>query len=733
MFAVRMTGKRLPYLALSVSLGAVILAFLLAVNARYLFHTRLYEAGDLASNSLAVLRAGRFHELYGQYSRWGFRHPGPVVMYAFAWGEGLFYHALGLVPTPYNAQVITLMGLASGFLAGSIGVAARWVRAGMFVPLALLFAAAHFTSVDPNTWALCPWMPYVMTVPFFALLVGSASVGAGQGEDLPFLVLAGGFMLNTHVAQPLFVGPLCIVAYAGLAWMCHRSAEGSAPWRMFPRAHGFAGVLAVAFVLPMGVDLFRGSRSNAALILHHMHTHRGERHPWLDSAYCLLRFGAYKPSQPGNTVSPDNVTPGQIGHFLHDHILMTTLWVGALLVPPLALACRRWIKPRGAAYADHPPAPPGRWRFLGWLAAIWTLATALTLVWGHIQDGQMFYFNSWFTYGTYFALALLAAGAVGDIGELAVAHRRRPGLWTALAAVVCVAAAVGFLSHQVGRYHEANYDTEAARDGTRTVDAVLAARPDAPRTKLLIFEHDRWETVAAVAVLLAREGRPFVVPPDWRIVFGDEHAPADLFAGWKSGRGGQMPVDIWHIVAADTVDPAWAANYPLVQGCALLPGLPALDPVAADAVVTFGGAHHNGGSYVLDGWSQPDGDNPSAWNSGKTALIGFTPKPIPVDATVEADFYFAYPYLAGGKRDSQRVTLTFNRQDLGSWRIGNRTPSPLKVSIPAAAWNGQPTAVFGWKFPDGISPMEAGENLDERPLAIAGEKLVFHLVPAPAN
>ena len=273
-----------------------------------------------------------------------------------------------------------------------------------------------------------------------------------------------------------------------------------------PAGARFAAALGVPFVLPMFVDLFGGARSNAALILHHMQAHRGERHPWLDSVYCFLRFGAYKPSQPGDTVSPDHVTPGQVGHFVHDHILTATLWLGALLVPLLALACRRWVKPRRAAYADHPPAPPGRWRFLGWLAAIWALGTALTLLWGHIQDGQMFYFNSWFTYGIYFALMLLAAGAVSDIVELAAARERRPWLWTTLAAVLCGLATVGILSRRIGRYREIELDNEDSRNAARTVHATLAARPDAPRTKLLVFQQDHWESAVAVALLLTREG-----------------------------------------------------------------------------------------------------------------------------------------------------------------------------------------------------------------------------------
>lgn len=64
------------------------------------------------------------------------------------------------------------------------------------------------------------WPPRVLTIPFFCLVVSAASVGTGRGRDLPLLALVGSALLHGHVAQPLFVAPLGVVAYGGLAWSC---------------------------------------------------------------------------------------------------------------------------------------------------------------------------------------------------------------------------------------------------------------------------------------------------------------------------------------------------------------------------------------------------------------------------------------------------------------------------------------------------------------------------------
>ncbi len=751
-----MPGKHSHYFALALGLTALVLWFLIQNNAHYLFHATIYEAGDPGANSLSVLRAKHFQELYGAYSRWSFHHPGPALFYSFALGETLLGPVFHVVPTAYNAQVLVVMILVASFFAGGISAAARWVRGPVFVPLALLLAATHFMAVNPKLCLLNTWPPFTLPLMFFALLMAGASVGAGQGTDLPLLVLAGGFAVHSHVVQPLFVGPVAVFGYLGLAWACYharreavRVAEilpgttppSAAPWRVFPWAHRLAAGILAVFVLPMVVDLFLGTGSNFAHVIDHLRTYHGERKPWLDALYCFVRFSAYKPSRTQNQVSPGNATWDQIGHFLLGHPEMTGLWLCAVVIPcvafvwhrrrlrRLAVASETATETPAAAAVVADPLPRGRWRFLGWLAFMLMLTTGLTVVWGHLQDGDMFYYNSWFTYAIYYALAVLAAGGVAEIVEIRAARARHPGVWTGLAAVLCLLATAGVLGRHLGHFRTVEYDQEIYRAASRTVDAALAAHPGAPPAKLLVFPHDGWGAASAIAAKLTRAGRECVVLPEWYFMFGDGHAPADVIARLASAKG-RPPYDVWHIVSAPAAGPELTARCPLADGYVLQAGGLGIDPAVPGAAVTFVGPHPNADFFVLTGWSSADPGAEFTYTLGKEGLLNFSPVPVPSNAAVAVDFHFLFARVIPGKRDAQRLVLNFNGHDLGTLRMDEKGPVPLTVTIPAAIWNERASALLTLGFPDAISPLEAGQSADYRQLAFATDKIVFRVVDA---
>ncbi len=89
-------------------LAAILFAAILLNNSELIFQSRIYEHDDYAANSLQVLKAKEFRETLGHYCRFQFHHPGPAFFYLFGWGELLFFDALKLVPTPFNAQLIAL-------------------------------------------------------------------------------------------------------------------------------------------------------------------------------------------------------------------------------------------------------------------------------------------------------------------------------------------------------------------------------------------------------------------------------------------------------------------------------------------------------------------------------------------------------------------------------------------------------------------------------------------------
>ncbi len=736
------------------ALTTLLLGVILWLNAHYLFESRLYESGDLAANSLSVVRAEHFHEIYGAYSRWEFHHPGPALFYALGLGEVLLYRTFHLVPTPYNAQVVVVLLLNAGFLAAGIGVAARWVRGQLFVPLALLLAVVHFTSVDPRFCLLTPWTAYVLPMPFFALMMAAASVGAGRGQDLPLLLLAGCFTIHLNVAQPLFVGPFFLLAYFGLwwsrgsvqpalvprskfPWMLHPSALLRA-WRAFPRSHAVAAGIAVVFVLPIVVDWLLVSPSNVSRILLHIQSHQGgPRHAWLDSLFCFLRYGVYRPSHGSSDISPGGVTPGQIAAYLLGHPEMTLLWTGALAAPVLAVVLRRWFTPDPTIertthrLSQSAETPVGRWRFLGSLSFFWAVSAALAVVWNHLQDGEMFYFNSWFAYAIYYVLALLAAGAVCDIVEAQAARLRHPGRWRTAIAMLCGAATIAYGTRHLGSYRAVDYDTREERAGATTVNAALTERSGAPRAKLLVFPHAGWGVAAGIAALLSHEGQPCFVPADWHVMFGEDHVPADLPSALLS-KSGEAAYDVWQIVPANTINADLAAAHPLTEGFALLTDGPGLDPAGAGATITFGGRPSAAFKYAIFGWLDPDDPAiTSVWSEGKIGVIRFRPTKVPPGSEVRIEFRFSTVYLPVGVRATQHLGVRFNGHDLGTLELSATGPATLSVMIPADVWNERPTAWFALAFPDAISPLAAGESDDGNALAFATERIAFRLLPPP--
>ena len=227
---------------------ALALALLIVVNsADFFFHQPYYEYWDTAANSLSVNRAKGFAEMYGNYSHWGFHHPGPVFFYVQAFGEWLFHDALHLTPTPYNAQVLINLFLMLGFYLTALRLFTLWLPRGQrggFLFLALGGGILHFGGMTGRLGSydllhgssafLSTWPPHVLVLPFLCLLAVCASVAAGRGEDLPLLALVDGFLIHGHVAQPLFVLPCSLLAYAGLLGCCIRRERvhaGPAPVR----------------------------------------------------------------------------------------------------------------------------------------------------------------------------------------------------------------------------------------------------------------------------------------------------------------------------------------------------------------------------------------------------------------------------------------------------------------------------------------------------------------------
>lgn len=218
---------------------AAVLGVLVFRN-RFLFSTPVYELGDTGANSIIISQAKHFGLLVGNYSRQGFSHPGPGYFYVEGFGEAFFYDLLGIVPTPWNGQILALYVLNAAFLATVALIVARWSDSWLTATTALL-ALVVLISLQPHI-VNNAWMPYVYVPSFLLFLVASASVAAGKSDYLWAAALAGGFLMHGHAVFLLFV-PATAGAALFLAWR-NRTTFGK-------RDLAVAGPVLALFLLPV--------------------------------------------------------------------------------------------------------------------------------------------------------------------------------------------------------------------------------------------------------------------------------------------------------------------------------------------------------------------------------------------------------------------------------------------------------------------------------------------------
>jgi hypothetical protein len=229
---------------------AVVLA-VLAIRSRFLFTASFYEQGDAGANSILIQQAMHGTLLIGNYSREGFNHPGPGYMYVQAAGQWLFFYALRLVPTAWNAHILAVFALNSAFVTMVTGVVYGWTRSlrGAAVALAVVLG---FIATEPQILSL-DWMPWMYVAAYIAFLVAAASVAAGAARDLWIMTLTGWFLIHGHACFLFFVPVITAAAAAAAIWP--RGPRASL--RAFGRPRNWIPVAAISavFLLPIVVDL----------------------------------------------------------------------------------------------------------------------------------------------------------------------------------------------------------------------------------------------------------------------------------------------------------------------------------------------------------------------------------------------------------------------------------------------------------------------------------------------
>src|SRR5262245_1316402 len=201
------SGRRARSWVLFLAFTAAFAAPQLAHNT-HLFSRPVYEDLDYAANSLLVLKAKRLELLHGHYSRMGFYHPGPALLYVLAAAELVLHDWLKVVPAPHNAHMIGHLLLNAILVAGAVSIVARAAgrRAAAATGLAFLVYFAREGQLS------CHWFAYTFFLVYLPFQVAAASVAAGRAAHLGWLALTAGLCVHSHASLVLFVVPIGLYA-----------------------------------------------------------------------------------------------------------------------------------------------------------------------------------------------------------------------------------------------------------------------------------------------------------------------------------------------------------------------------------------------------------------------------------------------------------------------------------------------------------------------------------------
>jgi hypothetical protein len=193
------------------SASSAVLVVLLLRN-RTLFTQRMYADGDFAANGILIDKALRWRLLVGHYSRVGFHHPGPALLYIQAWSQWLFHNLLGVVPTPFNAQILGILILNAVLLGVTVRLIDAHQPSGLAAAAALV-AIFIFAAREPYLLG-APWFPDVYFAPFLMFTVALASFLSGRWASLPWVCVGAGLLVHGHASFLGFVGPCGVVVLA---------------------------------------------------------------------------------------------------------------------------------------------------------------------------------------------------------------------------------------------------------------------------------------------------------------------------------------------------------------------------------------------------------------------------------------------------------------------------------------------------------------------------------------
>jgi hypothetical protein len=175
----------------------ILISLVLVVSNWTAINTANLEVEDFAANSLLIQDAKSLTLLKGNYSRVGFNHPGPAILYVLAAGEVVFYDWLHIVKSPLSGQLIAVTLYTAFWVvliwrmiaAMTHQLAASFLTVSVFLIYAVLCDHRFLTGM---------WFPHLYFFPFAAMLVAASRLMSGNTDFLKALAISCGFLISVR-------------------------------------------------------------------------------------------------------------------------------------------------------------------------------------------------------------------------------------------------------------------------------------------------------------------------------------------------------------------------------------------------------------------------------------------------------------------------------------------------------------------------------------------------------
>jgi hypothetical protein len=456
----------------------------------------LYSDGDYAVDELALLNSEHLGQLVGNYSRFGWSHPGPAWFYLL----DTVYAPLGSHTWSFLVAVLLLNALAAALV---VAVAWRASSSWLVALAACAILLAYVGAVGAKTFR-DPWPPWAVILPMALFILVAALGAAGSTPAIVAAMLLGSYEIQVDIGTTAPVGVMGI-AMLLLRLGADRLARRRPFWADLAGRRGRQGLVAaglgllvVMWLPPLIQEVAGPGRGNLTQLVRffltpHPKYHLRETASAVGRLLAAFPFGPMPAIQDTTITSPSALYQAAVASF-------------AALAAALALA--------GTLLRD---------RFLQSLGVLLVAAALCMVVVAREVVGPFYPFV---VYWVTILPAVLGIGLAGLAVRLAARFSWAPPRAARLAGTLFLSAAILLLAAgQARAFLDLPQVGPLNGRGTigawRLTAAALSGKAEQP-VLVRIDTLEMWPQAAGVALQLEKRGDELRVTPDWVFMFGEQ-------------------------------------------------------------------------------------------------------------------------------------------------------------------------------------------------------------------